>query len=170
MSIDDRTKLAFDTVRDSFKQLTTLGTSALGLESAFLSFYGIGKAAEVSLTAWQLWTLFASVLCFAFSVAFGVWGAFAVTGTVAQSTHTFDQTIIYRSNITFPAFTQIISFILGVLFTVIFIGLVSCGSQADKRPESTKTVKEKTNINVDKKPGPSVVEPKKPTIVNKESH
>ncbi|CAN5474426.1 hypothetical protein BH10PSE17_BH10PSE17_02490 [soil metagenome] len=111
--MDDQTKLAFASVADLTKQLVTLATGVLTLETGFIgAFYK-----DPIDRHWQAW---ASWILLTVSIAAGTWVLMAVTGTLAKTT---DPTgaALYKPNIRLPAFVQVVTFVAGLAAATWFV-------------------------------------------------
>lgn len=112
MAFDDQTKHAFQFAQEASKQLISLSTGLIALEITF--------AKEWIRTADQnvKWLAEASWMAFLLSVIFGIWSLLALTGTLAESSEAAPS--IRSKNIRLPAALQIVLFVVGILFTVLF--------------------------------------------------
>jgi hypothetical protein len=111
--MEERTKQAFQSVNDSFKQMMTLSTGVLTLEITFLKdiIKNLSHAAYLSLGL--------SWFSFLISLLAGIAGLLAITGSLSK-TDNLTPASVYGTNIRFPAMFQVIFFGLGMFFTVVF--------------------------------------------------
>jgi hypothetical protein len=111
--IDDRTKLAFEFAKEVTVQLITLSTGIIALEVTLLK--------EVFKTVCDSARLLASLSWIAFlvSILFGIATILNLTGTL-QPRHDDRPATIYRPNIRIFSILQILTFILGLAFTIAF--------------------------------------------------
>jgi hypothetical protein len=107
--MDDQTEKAFDFAQESTKQILTLATGIIALtitfSKDFLSSVPDG-AKRYALWSWGL---------FLISILFALWTLNALTGSLSKK-----EPSIYSRNITIPSILQIISFLGGLILTVIF--------------------------------------------------
>lgn len=112
MEIDERAKIAFASVSDLTKQLITLGTGVLTLGIGFTKLF-----VEATLTV--RWQIQVSWLALLVSISGGVWVLMAIAGKIAK-TDTLAARDVYAPSIRIPALIQILSFIIGLVFTAWF--------------------------------------------------
>lgn len=111
--MDDRTKAAFDSIRDSTKQMITLATGVLALTVTFAKDF-IGQAhwgRELVHFAWYAFLL---------SAAAGVWVLLAVSGSLGNGADALTHRDAYGLNIRLPALVQVLSFATGLALAVVF--------------------------------------------------
>ena len=111
--MDDQRKLAFEFARDSSKQIITLSTGIIALTITFSKDFIASvdnTARTIALLAW---------FAFLFSVFAGVWTLLALTGTL-EALDDSGLVSIRGRNVTLPSMMQIVSFLLGLLLTVLF--------------------------------------------------
>jgi hypothetical protein len=135
MPLDDRTKTAFTFAQESTKQMITLATGVIALTITFSK--DIAGSVDQSARAFML----LSWIAFLVSVVFGVWTMLALTGTLepgpdasteagaanagatgVRSAPPAQQATIRGRNVTVPSMLQIVTFISGLLFAVVFAG------------------------------------------------
>ncbi|OKY74278.1 MAG: hypothetical protein BM485_14755 [Desulfobulbaceae bacterium DB1] len=111
--MEEQRKLAFDFARDTTKQLITLSTAIIALTVTFAKDF-LGTPDDCGRTLVVI-----SWLGFLISVIFGVWTLLALTGTLEPEGGKADISIRGK-NVTIPSLLQIISFLIGLGFTVWF--------------------------------------------------
>ncbi|MET0072189.1 MAG: hypothetical protein ABW096_19300 [Candidatus Thiodiazotropha sp.] len=111
--MEERSKLAFDFARDTTKQLITLSTAIIAFTVTFAKDF-LGTPDDFGRTLVVI-----SWLGFLVSVIFGVWTLLALTGTLEPEGVEIE-TSIRGKNVTIPSVLQIISFLVGLGFTVWF--------------------------------------------------
>jgi hypothetical protein len=121
---EDQTKKAFDFASDASKQLITLSTGVIALTVTFNKDF-IGQGA----TGARGW-LVAAWFSFLISILFGCWFLFAVAGTFALTS----RPALYDMNTRFPAYLQVVTFVLALLLTVIF-GWQAFGASPPSNPK-----------------------------------
>ena len=100
--MDERCKAAFESVRDTAKQLIGLATGVLALTVTFSKDL-LGSATSGRTLVHVAWYLLL------ISAAAGVWVLLAVTGSLGASGRQIDHTTVYARNIAAPAFIQVLS-------------------------------------------------------------
>ncbi|HUE69679.1 MAG TPA: hypothetical protein VMP01_02225 [Pirellulaceae bacterium] len=110
--MDERTKTAFEFARDSTQQLITLATGVVAIGITFSKEF----AGPITPTA-KGWAV-ASWGAFLVSVFFGLWSLLALTGTLADAAS--KSPTIRGSNVTIPATLQVLTFLIGLILTVVF--------------------------------------------------
>ncbi len=110
--MDKKIEKAFEFAKDTTKQLITLATGIITLEITFSKEF-IKTLSKVNVYASLSW------LSFLVSVFFGVWTLMALTGTLEAKDESIPVSI-RGFNVLFPSILQIISFIFGLIFTVVF--------------------------------------------------
>jgi len=111
--MDDQTKIAFQSVSDSFKQMMTLSTGVLALEVTLMKdiIKDLPKIAYIALGS--------SWISFLLALILGIAGLLSVTGTLSMMSDLSPKSV-YSPNIRLPAFGQVIFFALGMVLTVVF--------------------------------------------------
>jgi hypothetical protein len=104
----------FDSVNELAKELITLATGILALSITFLKDILKDKAKLVT------WPLESAWISYLLSVCFGIWTMMAVTGTIFNITENPAGPKTYGTNISIPAFLQILSFLLGTIFLIVY--------------------------------------------------
>lgn len=112
MDDEERCKQAFESVRDTAKQLITLATGIIALTVTFSNDF-------LKATTTGRWMVHGAWYLLLLSAAAGVWVLMAVTGALG-SKRQLSHTDTFKSNITLPAILQILTFGLGLLLAVIF--------------------------------------------------
>lgn len=107
--MDDEIKTAFEFARDSTQQLITLATGIIALAITFSSDVVENPSSTAKLLAGLSWG------ALLLSVFFGLWCLLALTGTLADG-----GTSIRSRNITIPSILQILTFVGGLVLTVVF--------------------------------------------------
>ena len=111
--MEEQRKLAFDFARDTTKQLITLSTVIIAFTVTFAKdFLGTPDCFGRNLVV-------VSWVSFLVSVIFGVWALLALTGTL-EPEEVEGGASIRGKNVTIPSILQIISFLIGLGFTVWF--------------------------------------------------
>lgn len=111
--MQDQVKLAFDFARDTTKQLITLSTAIIAFTVTFAKDF-LGETDDFGRLL-----VIVSWVSFLVSVIFGVWTLLALTGTL-ESENENEKISIRGRNVTVPSLLQIISFLVGLCFTVWF--------------------------------------------------
>jgi len=111
--MDEQTKAAFASASDSCKQLIALATGLIGLEITFAKdvIKGVDGMSRC-IIGYSWFFLLISVIA-------GVWTLLALTGSLG-SNHHVTQKSIFGTNVRFPAVSQIILFLIGLILTVVF--------------------------------------------------
>ncbi|WP_348812925.1 hypothetical protein [Flavobacterium maritimum] len=159
---------AFDFAADTTKQLITLATGIIALTITFSKdIIGASQLSNSSLIFWS-WGLFI------FSIICGIWTLMALTGNLQpmkkktnEIEKTEDQKVeeiiteeceininINTNNVKIPSVVQILSFIIALIFTVLF-GINSIKNSNNKNDSNEES------IEVIKKTEYQIVEPKK---------
>jgi hypothetical protein len=119
--MDERRKQAFEFARDTTKQLITLATGIIALTVTF------SKEVFGTPCPFQLLLLVASWVFFLFSVVMGMWTLLALTGSLepvrklmVETDVATEEPSIRGSNVTIPSIVQILTFLIGLLLTVLF--------------------------------------------------
>ena len=117
--MEENQKKAFDFASDVTKQLITLSTAIIVITITFSKDFMSTRNQD------SLWYIFIAWALFILSICFGILTLMALTGTLQplskkNGNNDLDKISINSSNIRFPSKIQIITFILGVIFTVIF--------------------------------------------------
>lgn len=108
---NERIKLSFEFARDTTKLLITLAVSIITLTITFSNdFIGEGLSDDTKLFVLFAWG------AFFFSIVCGCWTLLALTGSLTDADHGD----IFSTNITIPSAIQIISFLIGLVLTVVF--------------------------------------------------
>jgi len=111
--MDERTKKAFDFTAESSKQMTTLATGIIALSVVFIDkVIGEGDV-DMRMLQWA-W------LCFVGTVVFGLWMSLSLAGTLGSKTVSDAQLTTYKPNMQLPMVLQIVSFVAGIVLTVLF--------------------------------------------------
>lgn len=111
--MDEKTKQAFEFARDTTKQLLTLATGIIALMITFAKDFvqSVDETARLfALLSWGAYLL---------SVFGGLWTLLALTGTLEAEDDSVPVSI-RGINVTLPAAIQILSFLVGLVLTVIF--------------------------------------------------
>jgi hypothetical protein len=111
--MDEKTKQAFEFARDTTKQLLTLATGIIALMITFTKDF----AQSVEDTA-RLFALF-SWCAYLLSVFGGLWTLLALTGTLEAEDDSVPVSI-RGINVRLPAAIQVLSFLVGLVLTVMF--------------------------------------------------
>ena len=109
----EQRKLSFDFARDTTKQLITLSTVIIAFTVTFSKDF-LGTTDDFGRTLVVI-----SWVNFMVSVIFGVWTLLAFTGTLEPKSEEVEASIRGK-NVTIPSLLQILSFLLGLGFTVWF--------------------------------------------------
>jgi hypothetical protein len=109
----DKVKKAFDFAQDTTKQLLTLAT---GIVTVTIAFSNVFTATPITSSAKRC--LMFSWLAFLMSVCFCILTLMALTGSLQNAEE--QPKGIYEKNITIPSVLQIITFLLGLILTIIF--------------------------------------------------
>jgi hypothetical protein len=109
----DRAQKAFEFASDASKQMVALSTGIITLTVSLLKDVvgNAGGAGKWLQLAWVFHGL---------TVVFGLWFLLAITGSLGSSKVSDADLSIYGSNIKVPMFLQIISFLTGLIFTIVF--------------------------------------------------
>lgn len=107
--MDDQIKKAFDFAQESTKQMLNLATGIIALTITFSKDFLRSVPAEAKLYALLSWGLFL------ISIFFGLWTLNALTGCLSKQNPS-----IHGKSITIPSMFQILSFLGGLIMTVIF--------------------------------------------------
>jgi hypothetical protein len=104
----------FDSANDLAKQLITLGTGILALSITFIK--DILKFNSQAVTrplkfAWVSYLL---------SICFGIWTMMAITGSKFQIADNPGKSVTYGTNISVPAFLQILGFLFGTILLILY--------------------------------------------------
>lgn len=111
--MDERCKAAFESVRDTAKQLIALATGVLALTVTFSKDF-LGPATSGRSLVHAAWYLLLV------SSAAGVWVLMAVTGSLGAKGREIDHSTVFAGNIVAPAVIQVLTFAVGLLLAVIF--------------------------------------------------
>jgi hypothetical protein len=112
--MDERIQKAFDFASESCKQLITLSTGILALTITFTKdLAGDLSSGEETLLTWA-W------VAYLVSVLFGVWTLHALTGSLASPKDPIPNQKTFELNTRLPSGVQIVTFIAGLVLTVIF--------------------------------------------------
>jgi hypothetical protein len=112
--MDERCKAAFESARDTAKQLIVLSTGVLALTVTFAKDF-LKNVAEDKMLVHAAWYVLLV------SCAAGVWVLLAVTGTLgSRKRSSVSHTDVYEPNISAPAVIQVLTFGFGLLLAVIF--------------------------------------------------
>jgi len=131
---DDQAKIAHASLADLTKQLVTLSTAILTLEVTFAKAF-----AKEEISQARVMTI--SWICFVISVAFGIWVLMALTGTQANAENLTSQSI-YNKNIRTPAKFQVLSFIIGLIFTIVVGTTASLPENSFSKASATNLIRE----------------------------
>jgi hypothetical protein len=95
-------------------QLISLATLILGLSITFMR--------DVLKQSSPTWALKVSWICLLTSVIFGIWMMMAITGDIFLMTADPEnvKAVIYHSNLALPSAMQILTFIAGITFLIVF--------------------------------------------------
>lgn len=112
--INERRKKAFDFAQETVKQLLSLATAVIALTITFSKDI-VGGLPDTTrgflAAAWFFYLL---------SVVAGVWTLMAMTGTLEPKKQDSVPISIRGYNVTWPAIVQVVSFLVGLIFTVVF--------------------------------------------------
>lgn len=111
--MDERQRQAFEFARDTTKQLLALATGIIALMITFAKDFvqSVDDTARLfALLSWGAYLL---------SVFGGLWTLLALTGTLEPEDDSVPLSIRGR-NVTLPSGIQILSFLVGLVLTVIF--------------------------------------------------
>lgn len=122
MAMEENIKTAFTFAADANKQLLTISTAVLAFTITFCKEFLADKAYIAK--GW----LIGSWVCLFFSIVFGLWTLFALAGTLEKVP--VDKLSIYRGNIAFPCFMQVLMFLIA-------LGLAITAGTKSLRNEST---------------------------------
>ncbi|WP_175635981.1 hypothetical protein [Pedobacter ghigonis] len=128
---------SFDYANEALKLILTLATGVLAFTLTFMKDMIGEEPIQYSFCLYLSWFLMVSC------IAFCLWGIFAIIGTAnnigANATSSTDS--VYSKNITFPAVSAIMLFVLGMVFMIIFTlrNFPTNGRPAQKKIES-KTI------------------------------
>lgn len=111
--MNEQIKASFASASESSKQSITLATGLIGLEITF------AKDLVKQLNCTGKFLIGSSWVFLMLSVVAGIWSLLAITGSLGSTTPLTVRTI-YSPNIRIPSILQILLFLLGLLFTVIF--------------------------------------------------
>ncbi|WP_312900174.1 hypothetical protein [Chryseobacterium taichungense] len=132
----EESKKAFDFAADTIKQLITLASGIIALTITFSKDI-LGSTSTVG-----VYWMYISWLFYIISIAFGILALLSITGTLEpQSQHSQTPSpSIYDKNIRNKAAFQIISFLLALIFTVIF-GIITISNIKEEDKENCQTGK-----------------------------
>jgi hypothetical protein len=109
--MDEREKKTFDLATELAKQLITLATGTIALTITFSKDFlheTSTHAKPWALVAWSALLI---------SVVFGIWTIMALTGNLGRGPKDAN---VYTVNVRIPAGLQILSFLVGLVLTVVF--------------------------------------------------
>jgi hypothetical protein len=112
--MDESDKKAFDFAAELTKQLITLATGMIALTITFSKDF-----LQRSAPAARPWALWAWGMLLA-SVVFGIWTMMALTGSLGRGSSGVPS--VYGANVKLPSALQIVTFLIGLLLTVVFAG------------------------------------------------
>ena len=97
-------------------QLISLATLILGLSITFMR--------DVLKRHSPTWALKVSWICLLVSIVFGIWMMMAITGDIFRITADPEnvKAVMYHSNLALPSAMQIVTFIAGISFLIVFGG------------------------------------------------
>jgi len=114
MTISVEVQKSFDFAADLVKQLITLSTAIIAITVTFAKdIFGISGNC---VSEW----LVASWVTFFICIFFGIWTLMALTGTLNPPNQTQESPTIQGANCRIPAGLQILSFLLGLAFTITY--------------------------------------------------
>ena len=125
----------FEFARDLAQQLITLSSGILALTVTFAKDI-VKNVAESS-----MWILMTAWVIYLLSICCGIWTLMALTGILTQKT-TIEERLTFSSNY-LPAQLQIITFVVGTVFIIIY-GAKSLGRMSQIKPEEAKLEETKT--------------------------
>ena len=120
--MDDRVKTAFEFAQATTTQLISLASGIIALGITFGKDF-IGKLPSHT-RVWALW----SWGVFLISVFFGLWTLLALTGSL-EPLKKSTAASIRGPNVTVPSALQIVTFLIGLILTVVFGLMASLGAQ-----------------------------------------
>lgn len=106
----------FQSANDLAKQLITLATGILALSITFTKDILKDRVRVVT------WPLKSAWIAYLLSVCFGIWTMMALTGMTFEVTkHPEDyKSVSYGTSISIPSSLQILAFVLGTLFLIVY--------------------------------------------------
>lgn len=110
----DASLAGYDSANELAKQLITLATGILALSITFLK--DILKNNSQGIT----WSLKAAWISYLVSVCFGIWTMMAITGTIFRIIDNPGTPMTYGTNISIPAFLQILAFVTATIFLIVY--------------------------------------------------
>jgi uncharacterized membrane protein (DUF485 family) len=113
--VEEPVKKAFDFAADLAKQLITLSTGIITITIAFSKDF-LPSTVTADTKRWAMCAWYA----FLVSIVCGVWSLMALTGTLEPKAGTNNNLSIRGANVTLPASLQILSFLVGLLLTIVF--------------------------------------------------
>ena len=115
-TMNEQTKIAFEFARDTVRQFITLATGLIALTITFAKDFISPTSGEIRFYALISW-IFLLV-----SIIFGLFALMALTGTLGNKKEQISESSINQKNIAIPASMQILFFIMGLVFLLIFGG------------------------------------------------
>jgi hypothetical protein len=117
MDMDEQTKKAFDFASDVTKQLIALATGVVALTISFLKDFASSAPYGLKMCLAVGWFFFLV------SIILGLWTMLALTGSLAPVTDPEGPAAapsIRGTNVVVPSCAQIITFVFGLILTIIF--------------------------------------------------
>lgn len=112
--MDDRSQKAFEFAQETTKQLLTLSTGIIALTITFST--DVLKQVPSEAKLFLVWAWLAYIV----STIFGIWTLMALTGTLEPKDKSKVPASIRGGNVTIPSTIQILSFLVGIILTVVF--------------------------------------------------
>ncbi len=130
------TEIFVSSVSDLTKQLMTISSGMIALSITFLN--DIFKSSPTN----RNWALKACWLFYLMTIVFGFWTLMGLTGGVSRLMSDPNADGAFEMNVKFPAFLQILSFLLGTVFLIIF-GIRSLNFLSNKESAVSQPLDEK---------------------------
>jgi len=112
--LDEAAKKAFDFASETTKQILTLCTGIIALTITFSKdFVHQVPSGAIAFLVWAWLAYFTSIV-------FGIWTLMALTGTLQPKAGSVTPPRIWGSNVTAPATLQVLSFLTGLILTILF--------------------------------------------------
>jgi hypothetical protein len=145
----EQEKKAFDFAADTTKQLITLATGIIAITITFSKDI-LGASLLTNSTF-----IFISWGLFILSIVSGIWSLLALTGNLQPMapSNQAESPTINSNNIRVPVFFQIICFIFGLMFTVIF------GASSVANAEDQNDIKKNAGIEIIKNTEYQIIKP-----------
>jgi hypothetical protein len=139
----NRLEKAFEFAADASKQMIALATGTIALTITFLKDVLNDPAARAGALQWA-W------LAFGTSVGFGLWFLLALTGSLGSKRISDDALTINAPNAQFPMWGQLLTFLVGLLLTIVFGMTGLRGATGTSRDTTTTSTPIKTRSEVSK--------------------